>query len=143
MISIDKINADIIARVKTVFPDVPFTAQEKLEEIKRPAFKLILDEIKSERYSLGTVERKFPVELAYFAADKTRPKLECLSVYEKLEPVLFVLCDKLDAGINSADAVLAVDFEISEIGDFGGDGIGFDQGSGEDMEILDYTEELN
>ena len=36
MITIDKINAMIIERVRTVYPNIPFTAQEKLEEIERP-----------------------------------------------------------------------------------------------------------
>ncbi len=143
MITIDKINANVIACVQKVYPEIAFTAQEKLEEIARPAFKLILDEIKSERYTIGSVKRTFPVELVYFAKDKQRPKLECLEVYEALEPTLFSLCDNLSANVDSEDAVLIIDFELTEIGDFGGSGIGFDEGSGEDMKYLDYTEDLN
>ncbi len=141
MISIDKINADVISRIQKVYPKIPFTAQEKLEEIKRPAFKLILDEIKSERYTIGSAKRTFPVELVYFAEDKQRPKLECLKVYETLEATLFTLCDSLSASVNSDDAVLIVDFELTETGDCGG--VGFGENSGEDMEYLDYTEDLN
>lgn len=141
MISIDNINADVISRIQKIYPKIPFTAQEKLEEIKRPAFKLILDEIKSERYTIGSVKRTFPVELVYFAVDKQRPKLECLKVYEKLEATLFALCDSVGASVNSDDAVLIVDFELTEIGDFSGDG--FDESNGEDMEYLDYTEDIN
>ncbi len=143
MISINKINAAIISCIKAEFPKVEFTAQEKLEEIKRPAFKLILDEIKTERYTAGSVKRTFPIELVYFAKDKQRPKIECLDTYEKLEPTLFKFCDNIAAAVNSEDAVLIIDFEISEIGGFGTEDIGFDEGSGENMEILDYTEEIN
>lgn len=143
MISINKINADVISRIKAEFPKVEFTAQEKLEEIRRPAFKLILDEIKTERYTAGSVKRTFPVELVYFAKDKQRPKIECLDTYEKLELALFEFCDSITAAVNSEEAVLIIDFEISEIGGFGAEGIGFDEGSGEDMEFLDYTEEIN
>ena len=89
MITIDKINAMIIERVRTVYPNIPFTAQEKLEEIERPAFKLIIDELQSEKFAGNMVRRTFPVELVYFAKDKLRPKLECFDVYEKVEPALY------------------------------------------------------
>ena len=156
MISIEKINANIIAQIKQIYPDIEFTAQEKLEEIVRPAFKLILDEIKSERYTIGAVKRTFPVELVYFAENIQRPKIECLGVYEKLEPTLFMLCDNIEVSVNSGDAVLIVDFEVPEIGGLWDDDFTFngedndsnedaclEGGSRESMEFLDYTEEIN
>ncbi|MCI8387027.1 MAG: hypothetical protein HFE63_00990 [Clostridiales bacterium] len=139
MISIDRINAGIIENIRKIYPDIPFTAQEKIEEIRRPAFKLILDEIKAERYTIGSVRRVFPVELVYFASDVQRPKLECLEVYEKLEPLLFKFADKVEANVNSTDAVLVMDLEIAETGELGDVDIYPDSGeyySG-DMETLE------
>ena len=137
MITIDKINAMIIERVRTVYPNIPFTAQEKLEEIERPAFKLIIDGLQSEKFAGNMVRRTFPVELVYFAKDKLRPKLECFDVYEKVEPALYALADKLKAELISADGVLTADFDVTQIDeitiiDEDPDSIG----SGEDMEIL-------
>ena len=139
MISIDRLNAEIISKVREVFPETEFTAQEKLEEIKRPSFKLILDEIRTERYATDMIKRTFPVELVYFAKDLTRPKLECIGVYERLEGTLLAFGDSLKSSISSSDAVLAVDFDITqidEISTFAADDPD-ETGSGENMETLE------
>lgn len=139
MISIDKLNAEIISKVREVFPEIEFTAQEKLEDIKRPSFKLILDEISSERYTTDMIKRTFPVELVYFAKDLIRPKLECIGVYERLEGALLDFTDNLKSSVSSADAVLAVDFDITQIDQisaFAADDPD-EIGSGENMEILE------
>lgn len=138
MISIETINADIIAQIKAAFPAIPFPAQEDIEKITRPAFKLILDEIKSERYSSGSVKRIYPVELVYFAADKQRPKIECLGIYEQLEPILYKTVDKLDASIDSQNAILMVDFEILEIGE-----LTAAADTTENIQTLEIMEDLN
>lgn len=139
MISIDKLNAEIISKVREVYPEIEFTAQEKLEDIKRPSFKLILDEISSERYTTDMVKRTFPVELVYFAKDLVRPKLECIGVYERLEGTLIAFGDSLKSSINSSEAVLAVDFDITQIDQisvFAADDPD-EIGSGENMETLE------
>ena len=139
MISIDKLNAEIISKVREVYPEIEFTAQEKLEDIKRPSFKLILDEISSERYATDMVKRTFPVELVYFAKDLIRPKLECIGVYERLEGALLDFTDSLKSSVSSADAVLAVDFDITQIDQistFAADDPD-ETGSGEKMETLE------
>lgn len=139
MISIDKLNAEIISKVREVYPEIEFTAQEKLEDIKRPSFKLILDEISSERYTTDMVKRTFPVELVYFAKDLIRPKLECIGVYERLEGALLAFADSLKSSINSSEAVLAVDFDITQIDQisvFAADDPD-EIGSGENMETLE------
>lgn len=139
MISIDKLNAEIISKVREVYPEIEFTAQEKLEDIKRPSFKLILDEISSERYATDMVKRTFPVELVYFAKDLIRPKLECIGVYERLEGALLDFTDSLKSSINCSEAVLAVDFDITQIDQisaFAADDPD-EIGSGEKMETLE------
>ena len=139
MTSIDKVNASVIGKVQAVCPGIPFTAQEKLEEITRPAFKLILDEVRSERCATGMIRRVYPVELVYFASDIQRPKLECLEIYEKIESTLLEY-GALKASVDSQRAVLAIDFEVVQIDmtdDFEDDN---EIGSGEDMENLDMEE---
>ena len=139
MISIDKLNAEIISKVCEVYPEIEFTAQEKLEDIKRPSFKLILDEISSERYTTDMVKRTFPVELVYFAKDLIRPKLECIGVYERLEGTLLAFGDSLKSSINCSEAVLAVDFDITQIDQisvFAADDPD-ETGSGENMDTLE------
>lgn len=143
MISIDKVNALIIEKIQAVLPKVSFTAQEKLEEIERPAFKLVLDEVQSERFSPAMVRRVFPVELDYFAKDVLRPKLECLEILEKIEPVLLGLAEKIKANLVSADGVIFVEFEVTQIDELAvGDEDPGAVGSGEDMEKLEMEEEL-
>ena len=143
MISIDKVNALIIEKIQAVLPKVPFTAQEKLEEIERPAFKLVLDEVQSERFSPAMVRRVFPVELDYFAKDVLRPKLECFEVLEKIEPVLLGLAEKIKANLISLDGVIFIEFEVVQIDALAvGDEDPGAVGSGEDMEKLEMEEEL-
>lgn len=140
MTSIEAINAAVIAAVKKVFPAIPFTAQEKLETIERPSFKLILDEIKTARVASGLAERVYPVELIYFAEDKARPKSECLAVYDKLWAVLLNYTDSFDSEINSDSALMAIDFELAETAEIPEtESVGKD----EDMETLFIQEDLH
>lgn len=134
---VETINAQIISKIMAAFPAIPFTAQEKLEDIVRPAFKVILDEIKSERYA-GYIRRIYPVRVAYFAANLQRPKSECFDVYERLEPVLFDMTDKAECGINLQEATFIADFNVL-------DAIALtapDGSTGEDIENLELMEEL-
>ena len=139
MTSIEKVNEDIITRVKTAFPSVSFIAPEKFEEITRPSFKVIIDEIKSERNAAGYAKRIYPVQLVYFAVEKSRPKNECLAIYDRLEPALYSITNKIAAGIDYADAVLVTEFEIE---DYVGLSAPSDD-TGEDIENLELMEELN
>jgi len=139
MTNSEAINIQIISKIMAVFPSIQFTAQEDIETIARPAFKLILDEIKSERYASEYVRRTYPVKLVYFAADKERPKIECLTIFEQLEPTLYDMTDKISSIIYSTDAVLEISFDVADTilvpaptGD-----------TGEDIETLDLMEELN
>lgn len=139
MTSIDKVNASVIGDIQAILPEIPFTAQEKLEEITRPAFKLILDEIRSERLATDMIRRVYPVELVYFASDIQRPKLECLEIYEKIEGTLLRF-GELKATVDSQRAVLAIDFEVTQTDttdDFETDD---SIGSGENMENLEMEE---
>ena len=138
MTSIEKVNEQIITQVKTAFPNISFTAQEKLEDITRPAFKVILDEIKSERYT-GYAQRTYPVQLIYFAADMQRPKSECLAVYERLEPALYGITNKIESGIGLKEAVLVTEFEIVDHVEL----TALSDDTGEDIENLELMEELN
>ena len=139
MTSVETVNVQIISKIMAAFPNIPFTAQEKLEEIARPAFKLILDEIKSKRYTSEYAQRTYPVELAYFAADKERPKIECLALYEQLEPVLYGMTDEIASTLVSSDAVLVMEFGVTDTVSIPA----VDSSSGENIETLNLMEELN
>ena len=138
MTSIEKVNAQIISKIMAAFPAIPCTAHEKIEEIARPAFKVILDEIKSERYT-GYIQRTYPVRVVYFAVSKERPKSECLNIYEQLEPVIYEMTNKTESGINSQEAVLVIEFDVTDtvtLTEPSGD-------TGEDIENLELMEEIN
>lgn len=139
MTSVETVNVQIISKIMAAFPDISFTAQEKIEEITRPAFKLILDKIESTRYTSGDAIRTYPVELIYYASEKQRPKIECLSVYEQLEPVLYELTNKISSGIDSTAAVMVMEFDVTDTISIPA----IDSSSGEDIETLNLMEELN
>jgi len=139
MTSIETVNVQIISKIMAAFPNIPFTAQEKLEEIARPAFKLVLNEIKSKRYVSEYAQRTYPIELAYFAAEKERPKIECLTLYEQIEPILYGMTDEIASTLVSSDAVLVMEFEVTDTVSIPA----VDSSSGENIETLNLMEELN
>ena len=138
MTPVEKINAQIVSKIMTAFPAIPFTAPEELEKIARPSFKVILDEIKSERYA-GYARRTYPVTLVYFAENTLRPKSECLAVYERLESVLYGMTDKIETGIDSQEAVFIAGFDVMDTVVLAAP----DGSTGEDIENLELMEELN
>ena len=138
MTPVEKVNEQIISNIKAEFPTIPFTAQEKLEDIARPAFKVVLDEIKSERCA-SYAQRTYPVVLVYFAVDKIRPKSECLAIYERLEPILYGMTDKIETEIDSQDAVLIAGFNVVDTVEL----TLRETDTGEEIENLELMEEIN
>lgn len=115
--TIEQRNKNIVSLLNEFFPKIILEAEEKIEDINRPCFKVMLGDTTLTQVNGDYFERTIPVQIVYFAENKEKPKLECLKIQQQTEALLMVkMWDDIETitaayDIPAAACVLNINFK--------------------------------
>lgn len=130
MVDLLEINAAINKRIKetlkgTVFETVPFLDEDLQEgEIKRPSFKVMLEDSKAGKFNADLKESNTTVRIYFFAKDRYKPKIENLKVRNlinnaflediKVNDSFYISIEEVEAVITDGVLVCSIDIPTLE-----------------------------
>ncbi len=117
--TIEQRNKNIVSLLNEFFPKIILEAEEKIEDINRPCFKVMLGDTTLTQVNGDYFERTIPVQIVYFAKDTAKPKLECLKIQQQIEALLMAKMwediEVITAGYDISAAACALDINFIEV----------------------------